>query len=66
MSRLTFHEIECPECGLKQKVNIYESVNVTHDPDLKEELLQGKINIFKCHKCGHQSIINNPLLYHDM
>lgn len=66
MTRLGSLEIDCPECNIKQNVTIWESVNVTLDPDLKEKLFQGRINVFQCQKCGVRALIPVPLLYHDM
>ena len=66
MSRSKFVEIDCPECGLKQEVSIWESINVTVDPDLKEKIFQGRINVLQCQKCGIESFIPVPLMYHDM
>ena len=66
MSRATSHEIECPECGHKQETHVWHSVNVSLDPELKEQLFNGKINLFACSECEQKSLINVPLLYHDM
>jgi predicted RNA-binding Zn-ribbon protein involved in translation (DUF1610 family) len=59
-------KIDCPKCGINQTVTIWDSINVTEDPDLKEKLLKGEINIFRCQKCGDEAVIPMPLLYHDM
>lgn len=66
MTMLTVREIECPECHLKQEVEIWESVNVSLDPNLKRKLFEGHINFLKCQKCAHEFPIDVPLLYHDM
>jgi hypothetical protein len=66
MTRSRSHEIECSHCGLKQEVNIWESINVSVDPDLKQRLFQGLINVFKCQKCEKDTFISVPLFYHDM
>lgn len=66
MTRRKFDEVDCPKCGSKQTVTILESINATLNPDLKEKLLQGKINIFQCQKCGEEAFIPIPLLYHDI
>ena len=59
-------QVDCPNCGAKEKVIIYQSINVSLDPSLRERLLEGKINIFQCGKCKQDAFISGPLLYHDM
>ncbi len=41
-------ELNCPKCGDKQETTIYESINVSLDPTLKERLYRGEINTFHC------------------
>jgi hypothetical protein len=36
------------------------------DPDLREKLFNGEINVFVCQECGDKAFINTSLLYHDM
>ena len=66
MTRVSSHELECSHCGFKQNVNIWESINVSLDPDLRQRLFQGQINVFKCQKCEKETFISVPLFYHDM
>ena len=66
MTQRAVIDLDCPKCGAKGKVIIYQSINVSLDPSLREKLLVGKINIFHCPKCEQNSFISVPLLYHDM
>ncbi|MGC4042388.1 MAG: CpXC domain-containing protein [Armatimonas sp.] len=66
MSKMAQHELQCPHCGSKQKMTIWESINVTLDPELKKKLFSGNINIFDCNICDKKTIVDSPLLYHDM
>lgn len=66
MTRPNLHEIECPKCGAKQTETVWESINATINPDLKEKLIQGQINVFHCQKCREEAFVSIPLLYHDM
>ena len=66
MTRITTHEIECQACGSKQDTEIFESINVTVDPELKEKLFKGEINKFICEKCSHEAMVDISLLYNDM
>lgn len=58
--------LRCPSCGNEQETMVWESVNVTLDPELKEKLFRAEINLFSCEKCGEESLIDTPLLYNDM
>ena len=45
---------------------MYDSVNVTLDPKLRERVLSGEIFDWTCPKCGETISIRHNLLYHDM
>jgi hypothetical protein len=59
-------EVECPSCQAKQDIVIWKSINVTRDPEIKEQLFTGKINYFKCKSCDFEGFISAPLVYDDM
>ena len=42
---------ECPECGNVQNLPLYWSIDAQMSPNIKEELLEGKINRFCCTGC---------------
>lgn len=60
------HNLSCPKCGNNQDIPIWESINVKLNPELRDKLFKGEINIFACSKCSESTILNIPLLYHDM
>ena len=66
MSSMSPQVLKCPKCGKKQETILWDSINVTLDPDLKKKLYAGEINMFECKKCGEKAFVNSPLLYHDM
>jgi hypothetical protein len=66
MSSMQSHDLQCPQCGNTQEVMVWDSINVTLDPELKETLFAGEVNLFVCEKCGKKAFISAPLLYHDM
>ncbi len=45
---------------------LYDSINVSLDPSLKDKLFKGEINSFMCEKCHEKAFMPMPLLYHDM
>ncbi len=66
MSIVDTIKISCPKCNKTQSVGVWRSLNVSHTPELRDKLLCGEINIFRCESCNISAIINSPLLYHDM
>ena len=65
MSLNTQQSIKCPSCGLMQTMTVWDSITVKDSPDLKKDLLAGKLNIFKCSACSHFGLVPTPMLYHD-
>jgi len=59
-------EAKCPACGEESEVSVWRAMNVTTDPDAKELLLSGSVNVFSCPKCRYESLLDIDLLYHDM
>ncbi|MBE7015325.1 MAG: hypothetical protein E7417_00660 [Ruminococcaceae bacterium] len=58
-------QIKCPACQNLQEITLWQSITPTDSPDLKEDLLKGKINIFRCTSCGQIALVPMPVLYHD-
>ncbi len=65
MSLNTKQTIKCPKCGQLNELTVWNSITVKDSPDLKEDLLKGKVNIFHCPSCSHHALMPSPLLYHD-
>lgn len=59
-------EVNCPKCGTAQQVEIYDTINATLDPSLRERLFKAEINFLVCQECEARNFIPTPLLYHDM
>lgn len=58
-------QIKCPACQKLQEVTLWQSITASDSPDLKDDLLKGKVNIFKCSECGQTALVPLPMLYHD-
>jgi hypothetical protein len=58
--------LTCPKCGHQQQFVIWQSLNVTLNPQEKEQLLNGSLTRFICEECTNSVQVNYPLLYHDM
>ncbi len=66
MSKISEKNFICPSCGHKGKFKMYESVNVSLDPKLRDEVISGKIFEWICPECSKSYNIRYDLLYHDM
>jgi inosine-uridine nucleoside N-ribohydrolase len=66
MTKIEPADVSCPKCHTKQSVMLYDSLNVTIDPEAKKDLLDRKINVFKCNICNIEITVQKTLLYHDM
>lgn len=66
MSFMMPEKLTCPYCNKTSTVDLYQTVNVTLDPDLKEKVFNRELFTFTCPHCGEKAILNMPLLYHDM
>lgn len=65
MSLNTSQKIKCPACNEFQEMTVWDSITAKDSPDLKADLLAGKINIFRCGSCSHYGLVPTPMLYHD-
>lgn len=66
MSMPSTNRVVCPQCQHEQEFIVWQSMNVTLDPELKEQLLRGELNAFTCEKCGEKTPVHYDTLYHDM
>jgi hypothetical protein len=46
-------------------VELYDSINVAQEPNLKNELYENRLNRVRCIGCDTSFRIDKPLLYHD-
>ena len=65
MSQKRKHEIACPLCGREQEVELWDSINVDSEPELREALLLNRINRVECAGCHKGFRIDKPLIYQD-
>lgn len=66
MSKQVETEFVCPQCEKPGKAHIYQSVNVTLSPELKEKVLNFELFLASCPHCDAQLAVTNHFLYHDM
>ncbi len=65
MSQLKTYPIRCPKCQHEQDLDLYESINVKTNPELKAQLMAAQLNTVTCEQCNASFRIDKPLLYHD-
>src|SRR3954469_9291361 len=65
MSVLIEKEIPCTHCQFPNVVELWSIVNVKEDPELKDLLLGGELNIAECSSCKKNFFAETFLLYHD-
>lgn len=65
MPRSNDIRLTCP-CGTQFTAKVYQSVNITLDPQLLYHLLAGSLNVAVCPNCGRRASSARPFIYHDM
>lgn len=55
----------CCKCGGRHDVDVYSSIDISTDPDLKGRVLNGELFVWNCPVCGAANLARYPLLYHD-
>ena len=58
-------KIKCPGCGHEIIMNLHEFVDVTTDPDYKEQIINGQFFTVKCPECGDETLAEYPIMYMD-
>ena len=65
MTDINEYEITCT-CGYASKANLYDSINITLNPELIKELYNGNFNVVECPKCQTRVFVDKWFLFHDM
>lgn len=65
MSLNSKQNVKCPKCGQMSEVTVWNMITVRDSADLKQDLLQGRVNMFHCLSCSHTALMPSPMLYHD-
>jgi len=55
----------CSNCGNKNTIKIYKSINVSDNPELKEKVKDGSLFLWECPHCGKVNLAKYETLYHD-
>ncbi len=66
MSQLSKEKITCPHCHKKGEFDLWSSVNVDLDPELREKIFSEELFMYHCPHCGKVTGIPADFLYYDM
>lgn len=65
MSELQEKIVRCPDCGKENKFLMHTSINLTHNPELRDQILSQRVFNYKC-DCGCNTHVFYPVLVHNM
>ncbi len=65
MAQTKDYGIRCPKCSHEQQAALFDAINVTEEPALREALMHNQLNAVTCAGCGFSFQVHKPLLYHD-
>lgn len=55
----------CPQCHQPNIVEVQQIFDQGQDPNAKQKLLNGTVNVIQCPTCGYSGMIATPIVYHD-
>lgn len=58
-------QINCPRCQTPFTTEVFQIIDAQHQPELKQMLLMGALNVAVCPNCNYATQLATPLLYHD-
>lgn len=58
-------QITCPNCGTPYVAEVHQVIDVGRQPELKQMLLSGQLNLAICPSCGTGGQLATAMLYHD-
>lgn len=58
-------QITCPSCQTNYVADVYQIIDAGRNPELKDALISGYLNVAQCPSCGAVTQISGPLLFHD-
>jgi hypothetical protein len=58
-------QISCPRCQSPMIAEVHQVIDVGQQPELKQLLLSGQINVAVCPNCGAAGQLSTPIVYHD-
>lgn len=60
-----YTQLTCPQCGAPYSAEVHQVVDSKRTPELKQQLLNGQLNVAICPNCGAGGQMATILLFHD-
>lgn len=60
-----FTQITCPNCGTPYQAEVHQIVDARRTPRLKQQLINGQLNLAICPQCGAGGQLTTLLAFHD-
>ena len=57
--------VKCSACGNENLIDIYQTINVRENPELKDKVKDGSAFLWQCPHCGQVNLAVFQTLYHD-
>lgn len=58
-------QIRCPQCSTPFAAEVFQLVDAQRQPELKQMLMNGQLNVAVCPSCQTMTQIASPLVFHD-
>lgn len=58
-------QVQCPSCGTPFTAPVFSIIDLSANPELRQALLGGQINLAVCPNCGAGGALSAPLMVHD-
>ncbi len=58
-------QVTCPSCGTPYQTEVHQIVDAKRTPRLKQELMNGQLNVAVCPQCGANGQLTSLLAFHD-
>lgn len=58
-------QIKCPQCAAPAAADVYQIIDIDREPELKQLLMSGALNVAQCRNCGWYGQVAMPLVYHE-
>ncbi len=58
-------QTNCPRCRQPIVAEIQQLFDLNTDPQAKQKILSGAVNVARCQSCGYTGALSTPIVYHD-
>lgn len=58
-------QTQCPRCKAPVAAEIEQLFDLNVNPQAKQRLLSGQVNVIHCPSCGYEGMLGTPIVYHD-